>query len=715
MITVQNFKSIIDTVDLTKFAKAFEEIKESVKDSIQDYNEDEDVKEFIDTYIKKLNLALDKDKKDNAPETKKPKSKEAIFSYNLTRRDFSIGTYPENDFFLNFEEDNSQFGRINYSKKLSYEEMKKFELSPITDILEYDGITVYTLLGKGFFSKKLTLNKTDKGISFFKVQTQLNGKGKIVVDNLKGLELIQYLRAGNYTLKKPKLNEKDSKSNPKFSKGDIVSVKDEFLSEEPNYAELNKGEVVKIITNQDGIFYQVRGGFDNMQLAFAEDDLRPYDNKKEVDAAFLKGLRFVSKMMPTHQLNIMLGNDEMYDELIRIDDQLAKIPTTEEGIPADEKMVYAKYFYAGTTIFILDRINFNTFFCFTILNDDSEMAELGYQGISEIMKNGKIELDFYWTPVTLGEAKFNVDSTYFKKPLDKAIVKKAAPIKKAKAPIKKIAKKVDITLVDAYSKEFRLIRRFFNLIKKPAPATFRQMQLLYMDYQKSIVSKEVSKKNVENSDLFIEVNKKVVKLYDTIIENENLSSNNVSANVTLKDSSLFKKMEVLVGGTQVNYAVTLLRSYINIENTMPEVSKVNRLLKRFEKAIKDKRLMPSNRLFDQINDSIIEMKKYIKNPKSEIPVEVYGLAAPAPLRKCKNRIKCQGLQSNGMLKKGYQFTKGGQVIKVSAKGMGAAITVSKCDNRIKCNGLNSDGTVKKGYKYTKGGKVVKVSTLKKKR
>lgn len=32
----------------------------------------------------------------------------------------------------------------------------------------------------------------------------------------------------------------------------------------------------------------------------------------------------------------------------------------------------------------------------------------------------------------------------------------------------------------------------------------------------------------------------------------------------------------------------------------------------------------------------------------------------------------------------------------------------RCTNRVKCAGLKSNGTLKKGYKFLKGGKVVKV-------
>jgi len=162
-------------------------------------------------------------------------------------------------------------------------------------------------------------------------------------------------------------------------------------------------------------------------------------NEKKVDQAFLLSLKNVMKLMPKHQVKIMRGNHEMYDELVRINKELGNIPTKEQGKTADESTVYAHYFYGQTDHFILDRQGFERLFNFTILNGDSEMAELGYVGVDELVNNGRVELDFYWKPVTLAQAKYKADSDYFENPNKKKPVKEEAPAKKESKKPKNLA------------------------------------------------------------------------------------------------------------------------------------------------------------------------------------------------------------------------------------------------------------------------------------
>jgi hypothetical protein len=252
--------------------------------------------------------------------------------------------------------------------------------------------------------------------------------------------------------------------------------------------------------------------------------------------------------------------------------------------------------------------------------------------------------------------KNEVDPFVVKMVQDLATKKKATHKPKRKpAPKKKdtLKTKINAKTVDAYNKEFLLIRRFYNMLNQKN-ISFRKIQLLYMAFQKAIVSKSVSKKNVRNTALFTAVNKKVVKMYESVVDKQNSASS-----IELRDETILSQMEALVKGTKVNYAVTLLKSYISLQNLQPEVKKVERLLKRFDNAITTKRINENNRLWSEVKDAHKELKRYVKNPSKEIPVEVYGLAAP-----CVNRIKCTGVNSNGQLKKGYKWTAGGKVVKV---------------------------------------------------
>lgn len=120
-----------------------------------------------------------------------------------------------------------------------------------------------------------------------------------------------------------------------------------------------------------------------------------------------------AKFMPRHQKQLVQGYpDEDKEQILSgIEKNLKKLGDyrSQDGL-GDKAMVYAHYFYGQTDQFITetDFKDGNEFlFGFTILNGDTRFAELGAISLEELVENKKIELDFYWEPVTLGEAKAN--------------------------------------------------------------------------------------------------------------------------------------------------------------------------------------------------------------------------------------------------------------------------------------------------------------------
>jgi hypothetical protein len=233
-----------------------------------------------------------------------------------------------------------------------------------------------------------------------------------------------------------------------------------------------------------------------------------------------------------------------------------------------------------------------------------------------------------------------------------------------KKPSKKVATKIDAKIVDGYSKEFMLVRRFYNLVKKEK-ASFRQIQLVYMAFQKAIVGRDV-RKTSDDADLFTKVNEKMVSLFDKVSQNKD-SVERDGVDITLSDNALMTQMEKLVKGSKTNYAITLMRSFIGMQNTKPDVTKAKGLLKRMENAIANDKVDKDNRLFPAIKEAITELKEYIKEPTKEIEPEAFGLSKPGKKSLCDNRVKCEGLNADGTLKKGYKFIKGGHVVKAGVK------------------------------------------------
>ena len=238
---------------------------------------------------------------------------------------------------------------------------------------------------------------------------------------------------------------------------------------------------------------------------------------------------------------------------------------------------------------------------------------------------------------------------------------KKQPAAKKPTPKKEASKKVQTTdtfeMVDNFSKEFMLIRRFYNLVSKKQTASFRSIQLLYMAFEKAIVGRNVRKKS-ENAALLTKVNAKLVKLYNSVKEGE------FNAKINFTDSKLLLEMEKFVKGKKVNAAITLLNSYIGMQGYKPEKEKAERLMKRIESAISKGRVSKGNRLYDLLLDAKKELKSYIKNPNEKIDAEAFGLSRPGV---CENRVKCEGLTKSGQLKRGYKYARGGAVVRVSGK------------------------------------------------
>ncbi|WP_202783971.1 DUF2958 domain-containing protein, partial [Bathymodiolus thermophilus thioautotrophic gill symbiont] len=84
----------------------------------------------------------------------------------------------------------------------------------------------------------------------------------------------------------------------------------------------------------------------------------------------------------------------------------------DEGKDEDEDTIaYLHYFQGGSDWFITKKAsdeNQRLAFGYAVLNDDLEMAELGYISIEEL-KGLNIDLDFHFEPATLGRIQRNLN------------------------------------------------------------------------------------------------------------------------------------------------------------------------------------------------------------------------------------------------------------------------------------------------------------------
>ena len=141
------------------------------------------------------------------------------------------------------------------------------------------------------------------------------------------------------------------------------------------------------------------------------------------------------KFMPKHQQRVVSDMGEERESILGdVEAMLAKIPRSQEN--NDDPIVFAHYFYGQSDWFVLeylpDRENsdYDRFFGFAILNGDSQMAELGYMPVAEFANSNRVELDFYWKPKPLSEAKSNADPEMWGKKKKEVVVDPPKPKEK---------------------------------------------------------------------------------------------------------------------------------------------------------------------------------------------------------------------------------------------------------------------------------------------
>ena len=128
--------------------------------------------------------------------------------------------------------------------------------------------------------------------------------------------------------------------------------------------------------------------------------------------------RKLREFMPKHQQSIVkTWNEDLKWQVLKpLEEQIHALPSSQQSRSADDQIVYVHYFYGGSDWFVTERNGKEYLFGYVILNGDSVMSELGGFGLEELTNHKGIELDFYWTPRYLSEAKYRADSDFFRKP-----------------------------------------------------------------------------------------------------------------------------------------------------------------------------------------------------------------------------------------------------------------------------------------------------------
>lgn len=148
----------------------------------------------------------------------------------------------------------------------------------------------------------------------------------------------------------------------------------------------------------------------------------------------------LKNFIPKNELSVLRenvkGEEGQYfiDMLDKLSELIKTMPSTyqTEGTPTRDKIVYLHYFYGGSDWYIVEKDKGDKddrkqglgvgkqhqAFGYTVLNDDTDMAEWGYISIEELI-DSNVELDLYFTPTKFGELFASDDSDDTETVLDK--------------------------------------------------------------------------------------------------------------------------------------------------------------------------------------------------------------------------------------------------------------------------------------------------------
>lgn len=224
------------------------------------------------------------------------------------------------------------------------------------------------------------------------------------------------------------------------------------------------------------------------------------------------------------------------------------------------------------------------------------------QNFTQVLDFIQEDWDLLWNEVIQKKYKEAIKSKAKKTQTTKP--KKEKPTRsKKQTTSKKIKETVDVEKVAHYSEEYRLIKRFYNVIGKEV--SFRKAQLLFWAFEKAIVSRKVRKAS-SDAKLFNTVNKKVVELFNLMKANEV----KIIKKVEIRDSKLMKELETFVKGHRVDEAVRLLNRFIGLQGKKIKEEQAERLHKAIEKAIETKKVASSHRLYSELLKAGVELSTF---------------------------------------------------------------------------------------------------------
>ena len=174
-------------------------------------------------------------------------------------------------------------------------------------------------------------------------------------------------------------------------------------------------------------------------------------------------------------------------------------------------------------------------------------------------------------------------------------------------------------LVEAFTEDVRLIRRFNNAIGKERQR--RSILNIYRDFERRAIERKI-KAESPYADVIREIQKRLKKAIDNIDKNG-------FTHVTLKpneNNNFFKKVADIAKSTGLRTSATLLKRFVGIEGEIkPDTVKVERILNAFNNAINKGKICEVDLYWKEIQEAKREMERYLKSETDKISLSPQSL------------------------------------------------------------------------------------------
>jgi hypothetical protein len=236
---------------------------------------------------------------------------------------------------------------------------------------------------------------------------------------------------------------------------------------------------------------------------------------------------YFKKLVPyNQQQKLIQKNDGKNDAtIVKIEKELEDLPKEPQGKFFDTATVFVHYYGKNTDWYITDiDLENDLLYGYKISKVDDDDYGIGYFPVEELTVDGgheqphkkeEVELNFTFKKESIKKILHKHFPNDSNKPNELLETPKSKAVVTPKSASKKVSKVINVKTVDHYSIEYRLLRRFYNLVRLNKTTTFRKIQLLHSAFQNAPLERSIRKTNA-NAALFTKINAKVVSLFKAV-------------------------------------------------------------------------------------------------------------------------------------------------------------------------------------------------------